>query len=76
MRNIEPRTCKNCNSELQKRDHESQARFVAKKFCSGKCGRTWLKANKQGWWSTKGIMSDSEVITGRQQYLAMRGGEI
>lgn len=78
MRNIEPRTCKNCHSELKKVDHESRARFEKKKFCSNKCGREWLKANRQGWWQYKGDTAtrNDEVELGRQKYLAMRGGEL
>lgn len=72
-----PKLCKNCSRELQKRVHESEARFQGKKFCTSKCARVYLKTNNQGWWATKGSqLATADEIAGRQKYLTMRGGEL
>jgi len=45
------RKCLQCDGELIKRKFESKKRFSKKKFCSTKCSRAYLKANKMGWWA-------------------------
>lgn len=45
------RKCLICNNPLIKRAHESQARFLKKRFCSASCSRVWMKKNRVGWWN-------------------------
>lgn len=49
------KVCKECGKPLIKREHESKARFLAKKFDSSVCSRAYFKRMKIGWWSPESV---------------------